>query len=197
MSIDDLRNEIIGYGNYSPEYFRKQMHKVPAARTVDRVKFLLERCKGKTVLHLGCDGPLHKKIEGVAEKAYGVDQHNEHGAKNFIEMDLDNLQSDLHWPKVEVVLLAEVLEHLGNPGMLLETLKGVGDETIITVPNAFSEAGFAHMKQGYENVNRDHTCWFSYRTLKTLVERYNYAIMDWMWYGGSQRFAEGLIFAVK
>ena len=53
------------------------------------------------------------------------------------------------------------------------------------------------MQKGVENVNIAHTMWFSWRTLKTLVERYNYDIKEWAWYHGDPLFAEGLVFVVR
>ena len=196
MSIEALRNEILGYGTYDPAYYRKQIHPIPEAKVVDRVKFILERCKGKTVLHLGSDGPLHPAIEKVAAKAYGVDLTNVHGAKHWIKVDLDTLYKvPLEIPQdVDLVLCAEVLEHLRSPGFLLENLKGAIREIIITAPNAYSEVGFRFVQQeGTENVNIDHTMHFSYRTMKTLLEKCGYKIKEFYWYNGKPMLAEGMI----
>jgi hypothetical protein len=43
----------------------------------------------------------------------------------------------------------------------------------------------------------DHCYWFSWRTLKTLVERAGYAVAEFHWYGpGEPGFSEGLIFVL-
>src|SRR5690606_6274094 len=65
---------------------------------------------------------------------------------------------------------------------------------LITVPNALSHAGLRHAQKGIEHVNVDHVAWYSYRTLRTLVERCGYGVADFKWYGGVPMFSEGLIF---
>jgi hypothetical protein len=64
---------------------------------------------------------------------------------------------------------------------------------VITVPNAFAQAGRSHMLRGVENVNVDHVAWYSHRTLKTLLERVGYDIKEFHWYRGVPYLAEGLI----
>jgi hypothetical protein len=49
------------------------------------------------------------------------------------------------------------------------------------------------MEAGTENVNVDHVAWYSWRTLKTLLDRYGYPIREFYWYKGRPRFAEGII----
>jgi hypothetical protein len=90
-----------------------------------------------------------------------------------------------------------VLEHLTNPGYFLQQLRVLGAPIIITVPNAFSEAGRHWAAQARECVNVDHVAWYSWRTLKTLVERCGYEVREWYWYNGQPRFAEGLVFVVE
>lgn len=73
-----------------------------------------------------------------------------------------------------------------------------GCELIITVPNAMS----SHLmpmavRTGFECVNRDHVAWYSYRTLRTLIERCGFELMEFYWYGGQPITAEGIIFVVK
>jgi hypothetical protein len=97
---------------------------------------------------------------------------------------------------VEVVLLGEVIEHLMSPGVLLWQVREHYPqcETIITVPNAFSQAGHAWIRKGIEQINSDHTAWYSYMTLKTLVEKCRFAVKEWYWHNGAKYVAEGLIF---
>lgn len=204
MSIENLRNEILGINQISEEYKRKMCHQVPDAPVVDRVKFILERCKEKTVLNLGCaSGDLHKIIGQVTRSLHGIDKvvcgHAEYaGCERF---DLDDIQeTELPWfnnTAFDLVVIGEVLEHLGNPGFLLHRLHQYQAPLLITVPNCFSVHGTKNMQKGVENVNIAHTMWFSWRTLKTLVERYNYDIKEWAWYHGDPLFAEGLVFVVR
>lgn len=181
------------------------LHEVPEVETKDRERFILERCAGKRVLNIGSAGSdargrVHRRIRGVAEAVYGLDRE---GAD--INMDLDGVDVGRccplggELPAVDLIVCGEVLEHLANPGHFLDWLHvyGHGAPVIITVPNAYSlNARDWNEKRRTECVNIDHVCWYSWRTLTTLVERYGYTVAEWYWYGGQPRTAEGLVFVV-
>jgi len=193
-SLAELRKEIKDYGNYSPEYFDKMVHRIPRSTVVDRVKFILDRCKGKQVLNLGSDsGPLHEMIKGVASELTGVDKHD--GPNTQITIDLDKSPYMYHTnpDRYHLIVCGELLEHLANPGRFLEAMRHFQCPMLITSPNAFCEAGLRSVKRGTENVNKDHVAYYSYKTLKTLVERYGYKIQEFHWYHGKPNVAEGLI----
>lgn len=213
MSIDDLREEFLGYGNRSPEWIDKMWHPVPKTTSVDRTQFILEQCKDKIVLNLGCvSGNLHEKIQKVAKETYGIDKEIcNHG--NCMRFDLDSIEVAGHgvtrtslpiFSKEEsrpigfdLVVLGEILEHLGNPGYLLKRLKSYECPLLITVPNAFSSAAASALREGVESVNKAHVSWYSYHTLLTLTKRNGYELLAFHWYNGNPLTAEGLIFLVK
>jgi len=194
-TLDALRDGIVEMGNTPPEYWDKMMHKVPSAPVVQRVSWLLERCKGKVVLHLGSASPLHEELRKVCAKLYGVD-HVAKQEPGYYCVDLDRSPDDLPiLPDVEVVLAGEVLEHLSGPGWLLAMLKeSYTCPLLITVPNAFCPQ--PRLQDGYECVHFEHKSWYSYWTLKTLVESNRYTIQRFMWYNGKPMTAEGLIMEV-
>lgn len=195
--ISDILNECRGFGVHTPEYHEKMIHQIPSAGVVNRVGFIAERCRDKVVLSLGCSGPAQKFVDEAAKRCYGMDKERQ-DREWFVQCDLDEFTILPAWPKVELVLMAEILEHLGNPQRLLKAVQAVYKcPAIITVPNAFSEVGTAHVLQGIENVNRDHVAYYSWKTLKTLVERCGYAIQEHWWYNGNPGVAEGLIFVVR
>ena len=196
MSLDTLRNEILSYGNYSSEYAQKMIHAIPDAKVVDREVFILARCKGKIVLNIGCaSGTLHSRIRSVASGIYGIDKESCEGS-GFLQLDLDCEVIPV-LSAVEVVICGEVLEHLSNPGQFLRGIQQYNCPIILTVPNAFSSVALSHLKEGQENVNIDHVCWYSWRSLTTLVERYGYNVKEFFWYNGLPLTAEGLIFVVQ
>ena len=186
----------------SPEYVAKMMHRVPEAGVVDRAKFILERCKGKVVLDIGASGPMHEQIAAAARDCFGIDRPGASDVTGVVGIDLDephDLSPELYeWEHVELVVCGEVLEHLSNPGRFLNGLRRnyPNAPVIITVPNAFSTAGQRHMEDGIENVNIDHVNWYSWRTMKTLLDRCGYVVEEFHWYGGEPYTAEGLIFLV-
>jgi hypothetical protein len=198
-TIDSLRESLAAPQRkvHSPEYARKMLHDVPDAEVVDRSAFVLARCKGKAVLHVGASGRLHEEMLKTARKVAGISREGGDGVMAF---DLDEVGAELpHIEGVELVVCGEVLEHLSNPGHFLDRLRATypGIPVIVTVPNAFASAGRKHMTEGVENVNIDHVAWYSYRTLKTLVERAGYAVAEFHWYApGEPYFAEGLIFVL-
>lgn len=199
MSLDTLRDEILGYGSHDPGWYRKMVHPIPEAKVVNRVQFLCDQSRDKVVLHLGSDGPLHAMIEKVAKKVYGIDLTNTCGAKHFIETDLDRLSTHrlALSTDLDLILCPEILEHLGNPGLLLEHLRETRLPLLITVPNAFSSSGYHSVQEGTEMVNAAHVAWYSWHTLKGLVERYGYTVQEFYWYNGQARTAEGIIFVVR
>lgn len=194
-TIDDLRSQL-GARPKAPgeqSYADKMLHPIPSAIVVDRAAFILEHCAGKRVLEFGASGPMHAAIVKTAFKVVGVDRVDGDGVIGF---DLDDVsQTTLPAYGADVIVCGEVLEHLSNPGWFLTRLKRqyAGVPTIITVPNAYSHAGHAHMTKGIENVNRDHVAWYSFRTLKTLLERHGYGGYQFAWYGGQPLTAEGLV----
>lgn len=176
------------------DYCDKMMHVIPQADVVDRETFILWHCKGKRVLNLGCaSGQLHDRIRKCTATLIGLDKSE---PADFI-CDLDQHDSPIPQCDVELIVAGEILEHLSNPGNALSIIRSYQCQCLITVPNAFSIAGQSWLRRGYEQVNSDHVSWYSYHTLKTLVERYGFTVVEFHWYGGRPLTAEGLIFMVK
>lgn len=198
-TIDDLRSQLGARPKTSADqsYAEKMLHAIPDAPVVNREEFILDHCRGKRVLEFGASGRMHDGIVRVAQSTLGIDRKASDGV---IAFDLDDVsQVSLPVFDAEVVVCGEVLEHLGNPGWFLTRLhKQYGHcVTILTVPNAFSAAAAQHIAKGSENVNIDHTCWFSFRTLKTLIARAGYMECWFGWYNGKPLTAEGLIMVVQ
>ena len=208
-TIDELRESLAqpAKRTRSPEYVARMMHEVPDAVVIERERFILSRAADKVVLDIGASGPMHEAIKGAARKTYGIDRPppgwsmllpHEDGQNYGI--DLDDVRAEL--PKledVELVVCGEVIEHLGNPGWFLKRLRMAypGVPVIVSVPNAFSEIARKHMADDVENVNLDHRAWYSWRTLKTLVEGCGYGVGEFYWYGaGKPGFTEGLVFVL-
>jgi hypothetical protein len=195
-TISDLRQGLSNKSKHSPEYIAKMLHAIPDAETVDRPKYIIEKVTGKRVLEFGASGPMHEAIVKAATLCEGVDREDSLGILGF---DLDDVTQPLsHFisEPFDIIVCGEVLEHLANPGFFLQRLKKQYPNVpvLITVPNAFSTAGKASLKEGTEMVNRDHTQWYSWKTLTTLLERYGYVTKEFYWYNGPEYFAEGMVF---
>ena len=204
-SLSDIHADLSELGRLRVDeaYRVKQLHKIPDAMEVDRTTVCVEAARDKRVLHLGCGwppGPLHQAIAGVAAHLIGVDIAAPGGGREHIwQADLDTHPDGLPLRDYDLIVAGEILEHLGNPGNLLLALRRLFPAVmlIITVPNAFSAAGLEWVKRGYENCNREHTCWYSWKTLTELVTRCGYVVCNWGWYGGPPYVAEGIVFIVK
>lgn len=195
-TLDALWQECRTLGHLDPGYVTKQLHRIPAAPVVDRVAYIVERCQGKRVLNLGCaSGTLHSEINKVSKAIYGVDILQ--GISTWMVCDLDRHPEQI-LPScaelgIDIIVAGETLEHLANPGNLLEVLRVIGAPLLVSVPNAFSDAGRHWLLRGYENVHRDHFAWYSWHTLKALLERSHFQVTDCLWYNGHPYTAEGLI----
>ncbi len=167
---------------------------------VNREKFILDFCSGKKVLHLGCadwpftenrlaDGTwLHSKLTAVADDCLGVDLdgyavetlRETHGINNIIQGNAEKL-GDLDIGVFDVVVAGEIIEHLNNPGLFLESAKTVlkpGGELLITTTNAYCLRRFIRIPFGKESIHPDHTYYFSHPTLETLAKRFDYIISE-------------------
>ena len=192
--VTELR-ELIS-SRMTPAYRTKMLHTVPEWPTVkNRGQYLVELATGRQVLDIGCSGPISDAIAATAKQYRGVDRALCQGRAMDV-VDLDCSPESLQvYPEVNLIICSEVLEHLANPGRFLQALqeKYTGVETCITVPNA----GAYSVRDGYEIVNGDHVAWYSYTTLRVLLERYNYEILSAFWYNGQPHKAEGLIMLTK
>lgn len=155
----------------------------------NREKFILDKCKGKKVLHLGCcDSPvtefkfknktlLFQRIEEKCEIQLGLDFDqnsinylNNKGYKNISFFDL-NQAGEIEFSP-DVIIFGETLEHLMNLEIALTSLKGLMNqrtELIITVPNATMFERVIGNFRGYIHEHEDHKVSFTYKALKQLL----------------------------
>ena len=199
-TIDGLLDELNGVREKT-DYEERMVHKMPELPVVERIPFILASAKGKVVLDIGAaKGKLHASIVAAAKSTYAMDK-TIMTAENYIFFDLDQCHERelVQIPGVELVVCGEVVEHLSNPGHFLARLGEAypGVEMIFTVPNAMSEKAQIAMARGIENVNRDHVAYYSYWTLRWLLERHGFTVKAGAWYEGKPRTAEGLILVAQ
>jgi hypothetical protein len=168
------------------------VQKVPVSRQLvgqDRTTTLISMCAGKRVLHVGCvDSPifdprsnLHLSLlrSGVCKELIGVDL-DEAGLRELAKHCDQPLYSDLAQVRdsVDIVLVPEVLEHVGNVETFLNQLDQIDFKNIvITVPDAVQcharHFDFAERDEMFvEVVHPDHNCWFTPYTFLNVIRKY-------------------------
>jgi hypothetical protein len=178
-SLDALAAAVSGQPD--PAWVAKMVHRLPDAPSVERVPWLLARCRDKTVVHFGATGPLHGQLRQVCRTLYGVDKEPVEGC---VQVDLDWQPDALpHFEGVEILLLAEVIEHLVGANWLLKFLREEYPDVplIITTPNMLAPQ--PRLKDGIIVVNRDHNLWFCAQTLHVFLRKCGYTITEFYWYG--------------
>lgn len=180
-----------------------------AMELVHRVEFIKQACAGKKVLHLGCTNwpytqdsiennmLLHSELAKTASELYGFDFDQEGidvlekaGMTNLYQADLEKLDEvDLN-ETFDVVIAGEMIEHLNNPGLFLHGIQrfmSPGTQLVITTVNAYAAVrfalyGLAGKKGVNEPVHPDHVAYYSYKTLKLIVERSGLEVIDFKFY---------------
>ena len=171
---------------YNIEIMQLNHFKIPR-KLVNREKYLIDAANGKSVLHLGCaDYPytderiksgtwLHSKLTDVSKECLGIELDESsvsklkknYGIKNIVACDVEKLCDLANKNKYEVIIAGEIIEHLKNPGLFLESARSVlaeGGRLIITTTNAFCLRRLVRIPFGIESVHPDHTYYFSHST---------------------------------
>lgn len=167
-----------------------------------RIEFILKKCEGRKVLHLGCvdEKMTSKKVKektlthfrlleiarevwGIDISAKGIELLKGMGIDNLFQGNVENIDEMdvLKGQNFDVILATEILEHLDNPGLFLQGVKGLFSPStimIITVPNAFQFTAFEYGLRGYELGHPDHNFCFSYMTLSHMLIKNNYKITE-------------------
>jgi len=175
--------------------------KVPIV--IGRQDFVVSRCRGKKVLHLGCvDSGLlrerflsaklmHQKLAEVATELWGIDIDADgisflrsQGFDNLVVGDVCNLDKipELQGQRFDVIVASKIIEHLMNPGLFLNAVDKLmipgHTELIVTVPNAFRVSTLIQLLHGVEYVHPDHNYWFSYATVTNLLKKAGFEIRE-------------------
>jgi predicted TPR repeat methyltransferase len=174
-------------------------HAVPR-RLVPREDYIVARCLGRRVLHLGfADAPLtqrrlatstllHTRLREVATQCTGLDF--DAAAVDLIReaLGLDDLivgdaaeAVALTGGGYEVVVAGEIIEHVSNASGLISAAHDAlvpGGELVVSTTNAFCLRRTARLAFGTESVHPDHVYYFSHATLRRLVEGGDFRLRD-------------------
>lgn len=168
----------------------KRLPRIPVI--TDRQAFLEAECRGKTVIHVGFGDAgarpetevegrwVHEAVLRSARRAIGLDLDSESVERARTE-GLEAHQVDctdpeavsrLGLPAADLIILGEVIEHVGNPGGLLTAMRvpaGAGTRLIVTTPNAYRIATVINVATRHETFHPDHVATWSMPLLASLV----------------------------
>lgn len=170
----------------------------------ERAKEIYSYIKDKLVLDVGCYAEIKDNIKN-AEKEQGdrwihgfLKKYSKHVIGiDIAEKEIELLRKqgyDVHCQsaedfkfnkKFDVIFAGDVIEHLSNPGLFIgrckKHLKADG-WLILTTPNVFclnsKIGGLIRFMNNDLEVHPEHTCFYSPTVIKTLLERYNFAIKE-------------------
>ncbi len=168
----------------------------------DRNQFLVDSCKDKNVLHLGCADAIHYKDNEIIGRylhlrlmeqsnlLYGVDLSQEvldylkekYNVANLYVDNVENLTFDSNKVNFDVIIAGELIEHLYNPGLFLQSVKkymNKNTKLIITTPNLLSLKLFLHNLKSNQRIHPDHTLGFTFSLIKTLFNRFDLTVSNW------------------
>jgi len=176
--------------------------KLPRAKAVVREDYLIDACRHRRALHVGCaDAPftrrkhedgtlLHGKLAGVASELVGIDCDEdalvwlgEHGVHDLFLRDASEIGGLLRETgfRPEVIVAGEVLEHLLEPLQFLNGISSVmdrGTKLVLSVPNAFAATSVASVWLRKEKVHPEHVAYYSYFTIRELLRRTGFEVVD-------------------
>lgn len=181
-----------------------KQQQVHFSRYTSRTEEVLELCRGQRVLHLGCVGfpdcPIEEKIAlarnglhqlvskisdcvGVDIDRTTVEQLESAGIFNNILVGnvehLEDLSQDL--APFDVVLAGDIIEHLSNPGKMLDGIKKrlkPNGRLIVSTPNSMGLPGFLRYLLGKYHEAEQHVVSFNALTLTQLLKRHDYEVME-------------------
>jgi 2-polyprenyl-3-methyl-5-hydroxy-6-metoxy-1,4-benzoquinol methylase len=207
---EDLADQRV-FGRDDREAFLR--HVASSRPLVAKDDLIVSLCHGKTVLDVGCidhdlakglegqgDRWLHHRLSLVASELVGLDNVpsaaevlNERGYKIVIG-DAEQFQLDRSF---DVVVAGDLIEHLSNPGLFLNSCRRhMHDHSIlvVTTPNPFSaERSARAILQNRVSANRQHVCWIDPTVMFELVTRLGFRIrrFDWVETRFKQEFEKG------
>ncbi|HRP55410.1 methyltransferase domain-containing protein [Agriterribacter sp.] len=163
----------------------------------NRDRFLQEYVEGKTVLHGGCVDSelfgeriatkllLHDILATTAKRLVGVDVDeegiNEMKRKGYRDVYYADLESWDYDENFDVIILGEIIEHIDNCGLFLQSVLRFcrADTTVIfTTPNSYYFLFWIYSLFGKESIHPDHNYIFSYNSIKSLLGKFSFDVID-------------------
>jgi 2-polyprenyl-3-methyl-5-hydroxy-6-metoxy-1,4-benzoquinol methylase len=144
----------------------------------------------RTVLDVGaCSGFhradwMHAQIASVAREVVGVDVDEELAQlarSQGFDIVVGDAQSMDLGRSFDVVWAGEVIEHLSCPGAFLDATRrhlGPNGLLVVTTPNVFAVSNFVYRIGGRPRMNKGHVAWYDETTLRQLLERHRFRVVE-------------------
>lgn len=154
---------------------------------------------GRSVLDVGCASRfgrsdwLHGLIAGVAADAVGLDVADDAVdaiRESGFDIRLGDAQGFDLGQRFDCVFAGEIIEHLDDVGGFLQSVRrhlNQAGRLVITTPNAFYLMNFVYRMGGKARVNAQHTCWFCEDTLRQVLERNGFRLVEMRFIGHEAR----------
>jgi len=167
---------------------------------MSRLEVFASLCAGKRVLHIGCaDWPLtdprtslHLRLEPHCAVLDGLDLHGE--ALDLLRPHVNGRLFD-DFAQVtdsyDVVLVPEVMEHVGDVGAFLAQLEAIDAGLFfVSVPDAFQcrARHFDYLDASetfVEVVHPDHNAWYTPYTFANTIRKYSAFNVERLWFFNS------------
>ena len=195
-------------------------HRLPKAHRVDRIEFLIDQARDRSVIHLGFVDSrcwefhdhfgkwLHGDLAEVATSLVGIDV-DKVGVAAARERGFDAHAADCTSPEqvkdlgitpADAVIAGEIIEHLDNVGGFLEAaheLVAPNGSLVLTTPNAHGLMNTGAALAGYEVNHPDHVTLFSCFTLSNLLTVHGWEVTEVATYVPMVKQLSGMSFKLK
>lgn len=180
----------------------------------DRIAYLKKLVSGRDVLDIGCTGrkgcgrlpdhaaTLHHAIRPVCASLTGIDidaggiEAMRAAGYRVVLGDAASIRLNQAF---DVIIAAEVIEHLPNPGLALANLKAHLKESgtlVLTTCNPFYYRQQSRiLRRGTIQVNASHTCWFDPLTLERLLQHSGLCVIRGAWFSPHQQWSPMILMA--
>lgn len=185
----------------------KERYIVPKTTSVERTSFVENYVQGKDILHVGVGGAIIdtelKKafLEGDVSQWFHAKISRRAKSVTTLEIERDNIEkfskivpgtyihADITDPRIpflvdhtyELIVFTEIIEHLDCFRSALQNINKLlapGGQVLISTVNAFNASLFLKMMFRYETNHIEHTAYFSYLTIKRVLEMNGLVIRD-------------------
>jgi len=136
-----------------------------------REDIIYDYAENKDVLDIGCYEYSHifRRLKQISKSVTGIDKE---GGKGIIKA---NAETFIIKKKFDYIRAGNIVEHLSNPGKLLDNVKRhLKDDGVFVLETAnVKGVGYIFFKN-----NPDHVAWYCKYTLTTLLERHGFIIKE-------------------